>query len=58
MQQQSSKNPLPMIVGAVLGLAVFSVSTYVVVEAAGGARVAPGYSNTPNGVTPGAPAFK
>ena len=58
MQQQSSKSPLPMVVGALLGTAVFCVSTYLVVDAAGGTKVESDYSNTPNAVTPGAPAFK
>ena len=58
MQQQSSKSPLPKIVGALAGLALFCVSTYLAVDAAGGTKVEPDYSNTPNAVTPGAPAFK
>ncbi len=47
-----------VIVGALVGVAVYCVSTYLVVEQAGGTKVEADYSNTPNGVTPGAPDFK
>ncbi len=53
-----SKSNVRMIVGACLGIAVYCVATYVVVEQAGGTKVDPAYSNTPNGVTPGAPDFE
>jgi len=53
-----SKSNLVPIVASILGLAVFTVGTYAVVEVAGGTKISPSYSNTPNGVTPGAPDFK
>ena len=58
MASTAPKSNVPMIVGAVLGTLVFAVSTYVVVETAGGTDLSPSYSNTPNGVHPGPPAFK
>ena len=39
-------------------VALFGGVTYAVVRAAGGADVSPSYSNTPNAVVPGPPAFK
>jgi hypothetical protein len=45
-------------VGAVLGVLVFSVSVWAVTEAAGGTKVDPAYSNTPNAVTSAPPDFK
>jgi hypothetical protein len=53
-----SKSNLVPIVATILGLAVYAVGTYVVVEVAGGTKIEPSYSNTPNGVTAGAPDFK
>ena len=52
------KSNVPVIVGAVVGTLLFAVSTYVVVDVAGGTDLSPSYSNTPNGVHPGPPAFK
>ena len=49
---------VPLIVGTLVGMAVFCVTTYVVVEQAGGTKVESDYSNTPNAVVPGPPAFK
>jgi hypothetical protein len=49
------KSNLPMFVVAAIGLTIYSVGTYVVVEVAGGTGVHSDYSNTPNGVTPGPP---
>jgi len=43
---------------AVVGLIAFSVVTWAVVEQAGGTKVEPGYSNTPNAVTSAPPDFK
>ncbi|MGZ6793189.1 MAG: hypothetical protein ACXVFV_09570 [Mycobacteriales bacterium] len=54
---ESKSNLVPFVV-TFLGLAIFAGGTYAVVEAAGGTKVDPAYSNTPNGVTPGAPDFK
>lgn len=53
-----SKSNVPLIVGTLVSLAAFSVVTFVVVDQAGGTKVTPDYSNTPNGVVPGAPDFK
>jgi len=47
-----------MWVGAVLGVLVFSVVTWAVTERAGGTKIEPNYSNTPNAVTSAPPAFK
>lgn len=58
MASPARKSNVPVIVGAVLGTLVFAVSTYVVVEVAGGTDLSPSYSNTPNGVHPGPPEFK
>jgi hypothetical protein len=53
-----NKSNVPMFVMAVIGLLVYSVGTYVVIEVAGGTGIHSEYSNTPNGVTVGPPAFK
>ena len=53
-----SKSNAPLIVGTLVSLAAFSVVTFAVVEQAGGTDVSPDYSNTPNAVVPGPPAFK
>lgn len=45
-------------VTAVLGVIVYSVVTGAVVEQAGGTKIDPGYSNTPNAVTSAPPDFK
>ena len=55
---EQKKSIVPLIVGAVVGTAVFCVSSYLVVDAAGGTKVESDYSNTPNAVVPGPPAFK
>ncbi len=55
---RENKSNAKLVIGALVGIAIFGVSTYVVVDQAGGTKVEPGYSNTPNGVTPGAPPFK
>jgi hypothetical protein len=52
------KSNVPVFVMALVGLIVYGVGTYVVVEVAGGTGIKPSYSNTPNGVTAGAPDFK
>ncbi len=52
------KSDAPMIIGALVGIAVYAAATYVVVEVAGGTEVQTGDSNTPNGVTVGPPSFK
>jgi hypothetical protein len=49
---------VPLIVGAIVGTAVFCLTTYLVVEQAGGTKVESDYSNTPNAVVPGPPAFQ
>ena len=43
---------------AVVGVIVYSVATWAVVEQAGGTKIEPGYSNTPNAVTSAPPDFK
>ena len=55
---KTTKSNVPMFVLAAIGMVVYAVGTYVVVETAGGTGISADYSNTPNGVTPGAPAFK
>jgi hypothetical protein len=45
-------------IAAVLGVGVYAVATWAVTEAAGGTKIEPGYSNTPNAVTSAPPAFK
>lgn len=55
---EQRKSLVPLIAGTLVGVAVFGVATTLVVEAAGGTKVAPDYSNTPTGVVPGPPAFK
>ena len=45
-------------VTAVLGVIVYSVGVWAVTEAAGGTKVDPAYSNTPNAVTSAPPDFK
>lgn len=45
-------------IGAVLGVVVYSVAVYAVVEQAGGTKLDPGYSNTPNAVVSAPPDFK
>jgi hypothetical protein len=52
------KSDAPMIIGAVLGIAVFATVTYVAVDVAGGTSVETNDSNTPNGVTVGPPSYK
>lgn len=54
----AGKTNTGVILAAVLGVVVYAVGTYVAVEAAGGTKIEPSYSNTPNGVTVGPPAFK
>lgn len=39
-------------------VALFAVATFLVVKAAGGTEVSADYSNTPNAVVPGPPAFR
>ena len=43
---------------SLLVLALFCVATFMIVKAAGGTDVSPSYSNTPNAVVPGPPAFR
>ncbi len=53
----ASRN-LGTIVFAMLLLAAFCTATFIIVKVAGGTDVSPSYSNTPNAVVPGPPAFK
>lgn len=52
------KSDAPKWIAAILGLAIYTIGTYVVVEVAGGTKIEPSNSNTPNGVTQAPPAFK
>jgi hypothetical protein len=52
------KSNVPMIVVSVVSTFAFAIGTYVVVEAAGGTKIEPGYSNTPNATIPGPPGVK
>ena len=54
----TSKSNTGVILAVVLGVVVYAVGTYVAVEAAGGTKIEPSYSDTPNGVTVGPPGFK
>ncbi len=55
---EQRKSLVPFVVATIVGTAVFCVGTYVVTEMAGGTKLESDYSNTPNGVVPGPPAFK
>ena len=55
---KSGKSNAPLYVAALLGLTLYAVGTYVVVEVAGGTEVSSTDSNTPNGVVPGPPAAR
>jgi hypothetical protein len=52
------KSNVPLYVVSLLGLAIFTATTYVVVDQAGGVGVHPDDSNTPNFIVPGPPDFK
>jgi hypothetical protein len=49
---------LGVILMGVIGVVLYGVITLVVVEQAGGTKIEPGYSNTPNAVTSSPPDFK
>ena len=53
-----SKSNVPIYLATIIGVIVYGVGTYAVVEAAGGTDVTSTDSNTPNGVTVGPPAYK
>jgi len=53
----AKSNTATILVAAVATL-LFGATTWWVVDAAGGTKVDPGYSNTPNATIPGPPAFK
>lgn len=53
-----SKSDTPKIILTVVGLAIYAVGTYVVVQVAGGTEVSSHYGNTPNATVPGPPADK
>lgn len=53
-----SKSNVPKIILTVVGLAIYAVGTYAVVEVAGGTHVSSADSNTPNATIPGPPDFK
>lgn len=52
-----NKSDAPKWIAAILGMAIYTVGTYIVVDIAGGTKIEPSYSNTPNGVTKAPPAF-
>lgn len=54
----TSRSNAGTILLAVVALLLLGVVTFAVVKAAGGTDVSPAYSNTPNAVVPGPPAFK
>lgn len=58
MQSDAGKrrSNTPLYLAALIGLAVYAVGTYAVVEVAGGTDVSSGHGNTPNAVVPGPPA--
>lgn len=47
-----------MILLSMVATVLFGVVTWWAVDAAGGTKVEPGYSNTPNATVPGPPAYK
>jgi hypothetical protein len=47
-----------LILVSTIATLLFGVVTWWVTDAAGGTKVDPGYSNTPNATVPGAPDFK
>ena len=53
-----AKSNTSMILLATIATLLFGLVTWWVVDAAGGTKVEPGYSNTPNATVPGPPAFK
>ena len=53
-----AKSNTSMITISTIAMLLFGATTWWVVDAAGGTKVEPGYSNTPNATVPGAPAFK
>jgi hypothetical protein len=55
---QSSGSLTKASIAAVIGVAIYSVATWAVTEAAGGTKIEPSYSNTPNAVTSAPPDFK
>lgn len=57
-EKTGQKSNVPLYVATLLGLAIYGAGTYVVTEIAGGTGVHADYSNTPNGVVEGPPAFK
>lgn len=54
----NSRSNAGTILLAVVALLMVGIVTFAVVKVAGGTDVSPGYSNTPNAVVPGPPAFK
>lgn len=53
-----AKSNTSMIGYAMIATLLFGGVTWWVVDRAGGTKVEPGYSNTPNATIPGPPAFK
>lgn len=42
----------------VLLVFLYAIATYVIVQTAGGVKLSPDYSNTPNATVPGPPPFR
>ena len=53
-----AKSNFAMIAVAMIATLLFGGITYWVVDRAGGTKVDPSYSNTPNATVPGAPEFR
>ena len=57
-KRREGKSNVPLYITTVLGLLIYAVGTYAVVEVAGGTDVSSEHGNTPNAVAPGPPADK
>jgi hypothetical protein len=55
---EKRRSNVPMYVLALVGLAIYGATTYVVTDVAGGTGVHSDDSNTPNAVVSGPPDFK
>lgn len=53
-----AKSNTSMILIATIATVLFGILTWWVVVIAGGTKLEPGYSNTPNATVPGPPEFK
>jgi hypothetical protein len=53
-----AKSNTRLILLAMVATVIFGAITWWVTDAAGGTKVEPGYSNTPNATVPGPPGLK